>query len=91
MPAMPFRLTTVLNFRYDECRWIRSRLRLTFEPPIVEIRYRRANFSRVPCQLFYDVGKQDIWLLGIFPDRANPRDTLRRLSSRPFNSNGDEQ
>jgi ParE toxin of type II toxin-antitoxin system, parDE len=48
----------------------------------VEADYRRANLSRFPYQVFYLIATKCVWVLGIFPDRADPRTSLRRLVGR---------
>lgn len=48
----------------------------------VEGGYRRANLPRFPYQVFYHLTPSLVWILAVFPDRADPQATLARLAGR---------
>lgn len=49
---------------------------------VVEAGLRKANLRRFPYQVFYGIGVDQVFILGLIHSHAEPKATISRLTSR---------
>jgi hypothetical protein len=49
---------------------------------VVESTFRRAGLRRFPYQLFYRIGREQVFVLGLYHSHADPQTAISRVAGR---------